>query len=315
VTEHDDRAVPVEPDEPATSLSTRAAGAIGGANLSALTENLRRRPKLGWLFWGCIGWIVLTVLASLLAGVLPLHNPDLQTSSINAGPSGTHWFGTDQLGRDIFSRVVFGSRVSLAVGFGSMAIALVIGGVLGMVAAYLRGLTDTVINAVLYVLLAFPALVALIALVTFWGNQEWHIIVIIGVAASPLVFRIVRATTLSYATREFVTAARSLGATTTRILLRELLPNILPTIVSFSLIGVATVIILEGSLAFLGLSIAPPTPSWGNMLNESRTGLTPGQSNPWLVVFPALAMFLFLLALNLVGDRLRQHFDVTEVTR
>lgn len=310
-----DHAVPVEPEEPGTGMSTRAADALAGAALAAVTEVPGHRRKLGWFFWACLGWVVLTILAAILAGVLPLQNPNLQTSAINAGPSSAHFFGTDNLGRDIFSRVIYGARVSLIVGFGSMAIGLLIGGTLGMISAYRRGLVDTLVNAASYVLLAFPALVAVIAVVTFWGHAEWKITVIIGVASSPLIFRIVRAATMSYATRDFVTAAKALGATDRRILWRELLPNILPTVVAFALIGVATVIVLEGTLAFLGLSVPPPTPSWGNMLNESRTGLTTaaGQSNPWLVLFPSLAMFLFLLAVNLLGDRLRQHFDVTEV--
>lgn len=308
-------AVPVDPVEDGQALSVRAADAEAGAAVAALTETTAPRQRLGWLFWVCAGWVLLNVLAAIFANLLPLQNPDLQTSTINAGPNAAHFFGTDDLGRDIFSRVVFGTRVSMIVGFGSIAIGLAIGGTLGMVSAYRRGAVDTVVNAASYVLLAFPALLAVIAIVTFWGHQLWKITLILGIAAAPLVFRIVRAATLSYATRDFVTAARALGATDRRIVVREILPNLLPTIVSFSLIGVATVIVLEGSLAFLGLSVAEPTPSWGNMLNESLNGLNsiPGQSNPWLVLFPALALFLFLLAINLAGDRLRQYFDVTEV--
>jgi peptide/nickel transport system permease protein len=310
-----ERAVPVEAPDPRTPVSTEAADALGGAAVAAITEVSEPRRHLGVVFWVSLGWIVLTILAAIFANVLPLQDPNLQSATVNAGPSAAHFFGTDQLGRDIFSRVIFGSRVSIVVGFGAIAIGLLTGGTLGMVAAYYRGAVDVVVNAVSYVLLAFPALVAVIAIVTFWKASLWKITLIIGVASAPLIFRIVRASTLSYATRDFVTAARTLGATNRRILTRELLPNILPTVVSFSLIGVATVIVLEGSLAFLGLSIPGPTPSWGNMLNQSRTGLNtiPGQSNPWLVIFPALAMFLFLISLNLVGDRLRQHFDVSEI--
>jgi peptide/nickel transport system permease protein len=287
--------------------------AAGGAAVAAMTAVRGRRKKLGWFFWVCVAWIVITVLAAVLANVLPIQSPTAQSSLINVGPSAAHWFGTDDLGRDIFSRVVFGARVSLEVGFGAMAIALLLGGTLGLISGYRRGAVDAVVNAASYVLLAFPALVAVVAIVTFWGHELWKIVVVIGIAGAPLLFRIVRAATLTYAGRDFVTAARALGASDRRVLTRELLPNIAPTTISFSLIGVATVIVLEGTLAFLGLSIPPPTPSWGNMLNESLQGLNnvPGQSNPWLVLFPALAMFLFLLAINLVGDRLRQHFDVT----
>jgi peptide/nickel transport system permease protein len=165
------------------------------------------------------------------------------------------------------------------------------------------------------VVLAFPAIVAVIAIVTFWGHALWKITLIIGIAGAPLIFRVIRASTLSYATRDFVLAAKALGASDRRILAREILPNILPTVVSFGLIAVATIIVLEGSLAFLGLSVQPPTPSWGNMLNESASLLVggKGQTNPWLVIFPAGAMFLLLFCLNVVADKLRSHFDVTEV--
>ncbi len=275
------------------------------------------RPRLGWLFWACAGWVALNVLVAVLAGVLPLQSPDLQTSAVNAGPSAAHFFGTDDLGRDIFSRVVFGTRVSMVVGFGSIAIGLALGGTLGLVAGYRRGTVDRVASAAASALMAFPALLAVIALVAFWGHQLWKITLILGVASAPLLFRVVRAATLPSAARDVVTAARALGAGDRRIVGRELLPNVLPTVVSYSLIGVATAIVLEGSLAFLGLSVPEPTPSWGNMLNESLNGLTnvPGQRNPWLVLFPALALFLFLLAVNLAGDRLRRQFDPPEGVR
>ena len=183
-------------------------------------------------------------------------------------PGWGHLLGTDDLDRDIFSRLIYGARVSLVVGFGGALIGLVIGGIPAMISAYRRGRIDTALNTGSYVVLAFPAIVAVIAIVSFWGKSLWKITLIIGVFAAPLIFRVVRASTLSYATRDFVLAAKALGASDTRILTREILPNIMPTIVSFGLIAVATIIVLEGSLAFLGLSVAPPTPSWGNMLNE-----------------------------------------------
>ena len=170
-------------------------------------------------------------------------------------------------------------------------------------------------NTASYVVLAFPVIVAVIVVITFWGHALWKITLVIGIASSPLIFRIIRASTLSYATRDFVLAAKALGASDRRILAREILPNILPTVVSFGLIVVATLIVLEGTLAFLGLSVPPPTPSWGNMLNESASLLSgsAGQTNPWLVIFPASAMFLLLFCLNVVADKLRSYFDVTEV--
>ncbi len=277
----------------------------------------RPKKKLGVFFWICVGWIGLVVLLACIANLLPLPNPTFQNYSAaqNAGPAWGHLLGTDDLNRDIFSRLIFGARVSLVVGFGGTAIGMILGGIPAMISAYRRGRIDTFLNTTSYVVLAFPAIVAVISIVTFWGRDLWKITLIIGIFSAPLIFRVIRASTLSYATRDFVLAAKALGASDRRILSREILPNIMPTVVSFGLIAVATVIVLEGSLAFLGLSVAPPTPSWGNMLDEGSTLLSggAGQNNPWLVIFPAAAMFLLLITLNVVADKLRSYFDVTEV--
>ncbi len=275
------------------------------------------KKKLGVFFWICVGWILVVAILATFASLLPLPNPNLgnYSSVQNGGPSWSHLLGTDDLYRDILSRLIYGARVSLVVGFGGAFIGLVLGGLPAMFSAYRRGRIDTALNTGYYILLAFPALVAVIAIVSFWGHNLWKITLIIGIFSAPLIFRIVRASTLSYATRDFVLAAKSLGASDTRVLMRELLPNIMPTIVSFGLIAVATIIVLEGTLAFLGLSVQPPTPSWGNMLNEGSSLLTgaKGQTNPWLVIFPATAMFLLLFCLNVVADKLRTYFDVSEI--
>jgi peptide/nickel transport system permease protein len=275
------------------------------------------KKKLGALFWICCSFIVVVAVLATIANLLPLPNPDLgnYSSVQNGGPGWGHLLGTDDLYRDILSRLIYGARVSLVVGFGGAVIGLVIGGIPAMFSAYRRGRVDTTLNTFSYIVLAFPAIVAVIAIVSFWGHSLYKITLVIGIAASPLIFRVVRASTLSYATRDFVLAAKALGASDSRILYREILPNITPTIVSFGLIAVATIIVLEGSLAFLGLSVQPPTPSWGNMLNEGASLLTgaKGQTNPWLVIFPATAMFLLLFSLNVVADKLRAYFDVTEI--
>ncbi len=275
-------------------------------------ERPEARTPLGWLFWICVGWLSLNVLAAIFANVLPLVDPLYQNYNVvNAGPSLHHLLGTDDLGRDIFSRIVFGSRVSIAVGVGAMLIGFGVGAPLGMLAAYRRGRFDTIVTTVMYVLLAFPAIVAVIAVLSFWTPRSLlKIILVIGLASVPLVYRVIRTATMAIATKDYVIAAKVQGATDRRILIKELLPNIAPIGVSFLLIGIATVVTLEGALAFLGLSVNPPTPSWGNMINESRTVMS---QNPWLVLFPSLALCLFLLCLNFIGDRLRSHFDVTEV--
>jgi peptide/nickel transport system permease protein len=286
-------------------------------HLSTEPEEELTTKTLGLFFWICVGWIALVIVVALLASLLPLPNPNIgnYNGPQNAGPGWGHLLGTDDLYRDIFSRLIYGARVSLVVGFGGTGLGLILGGVPAMVSAYRRGRIDTLLNTTSYVVLAFPAIVAVIAIVTFWGHALWKITLVIGIAGAPLIFRVIRAATLSYATRDFVLAAKALGASDRRILAREILPNIMPTVVSFGLIAVATIIVLEGSLSFLGLSVSPPTASWGNMLNEGSSLLTgaKGQTNPWLVIFPAGAMFLLLFSLNVVADKLRSYFDVTEI--
>jgi peptide/nickel transport system permease protein len=306
--------------EAASSGETAAAAPgllFAGPEGAVLLDGAPTTKKLGLFFWICAGWIGLIVVIALIANLLPLPKPNFQNFSApqNGSPGLGHLLGTDDLNRDIFSRLLYGSRVSLVVGFGGTAIGLVLGGIPAMFSAYRRGRVDTFLNTVSYAVLAFPALVAVIAIGSFWGHDLWKITLVIGVFSAPVIFRVVRASTLSYASRDFVMAAKALGASDSRILAREIFPNILPTIVSFGLIAVATVIVLEGTLAFLGLSVPPPTPSWGNMLNEGAGLLSggPGQSNPWLVIFPAAAMFSLLFTLNVVADQLRSYFDVTEV--
>ncbi len=270
-----------------------------------------RKKRLGFLFWTCVSWIGLNVFGAIFANVLPLINPTYENYNVvNSSPSWHHLLGTDDLGRDIFSRVVYGSRISIVVSLGAMVIGFGIGMPLGMLAAYRRGKFDVILSTIMYVFLAFPAIIATIAVLSFWTPRSlFKIIVVVGIAAIPLVYRVIRSSTMACASQDYVLAAKVQGATDRRILMKELLPNIAPVAVSFLLIGIATVVTLEGALAFLGLSVNPPTPSWGNMINESLAVL---QVNPWLAIFPSAAMCLFLLSLNFIGDRLRAHFDITE---
>lgn len=275
-------------------------------------ERPEEREPLGILFWICVGWIGINLFGAIFANVLPLQNPLFENfTAINAGPSLHHLFGTDEIGRDIFARVVYGSRISISAGLGAMVIGFGVGAPLGMLTAYRRGRFDTIVTTVMYTLLAFPAIVATIAVLSFWVPRDlFKIIVVIGIASIPIIYRIIRAATLSVASRDFVVAAKVQGASDRRILFKELLPNVAPILVSFLIIGIATVVTLEGALAFLGLSVNPPTPSWGNMINEGRSVMA---QNPWIVIFPSVALCLFLLGLNFIGDRLRTHFDVAEV--
>ena len=294
---------------PGTAATDEAILAI--EETTPADDLLSKRP-LGFLFWFAVCFVGLILLSAILANLLPLQNPNFQNyTALNQGPSGAHLLGTDDLGRDLLSRLIFGSRVSLIVGFSGVAIGLIIGGTAGLVSGYRGGRLDVALNAVSFIILAFPAIVAVIAIVTFWGASLLHITIILGVATIPLMYRVIRASCLSFAQRDFVVAAKTMGATDTRIVLREILPNVIPVTVTFSLITVAGLIVIEGTLAFLGLSVALPTPSWGNLINEgSSNDLL--SINPYIMLWPALAMFLLLWSINIIGDRLRQRFDIRE---
>ena len=275
-------------------------------------DDVLAKKPLGFLFWFALVWVALVFLAAILANVLPLQNPNFQNyTALNQAPSAAHWLGTDDLGRDLLARLIFGSRVSLVVGFVGVAIGLVFGGTAGLISGYKGGKLDVALNAGSFIILAFPAIVAVIAIVTFWGESLFHITIILGVATIPLMFRVIRASSLSFAQRDFVVAAKTMGATDTRIVLREILPNVIPVTVTFSLITVAGIIVIEGTLAFLGLSVNLPTPSWGNLINEG-TANGALSTDPYIMMWPALAMFLLLWSINLIGDRLRQRFDIRE---
>ena len=280
----------------------------------AVSDSGAARKSLGLVFWICAGWVALMILLALLASVLPLTAPNFQNYSVvNQGPSIHHILGTDDLGRDLMSRIIFGSRPSLIIGFLPVVIGLAIGGAMGLLAGYRGGLVDHTFNALSFVILAFPALLAIIVIEQFWNKERslWKLVVLFAFVATPQLFRVMRATTLSFANREFVVAARTLGATTRRIVTRELIPNVLPAALSFALIGVALAIVLEGSLAYLGLSIKLPTPSLGNIINA---GVNNGElsSDPFIALWPSLYIFLLLTTLNLMSDRLRSWFDVRE---
>jgi len=274
-------------------------------------EVLAKKP-FGFLFWFAVVWVGLVFAASILANVLPLQNPNFQNYNVlNQGPSAAHWLGTDDLGRDLLARVIFGSRVSLIVGFCGVAIGVIVGGTAGLVSGYKGGKLDVALNAGSFIILAFPAIIAVIAIVTFWGPSLFHITVILGIATIPLMFRVIRASSLSFAQRDFVVAAKTMGATDSRVVLREILPNVVPIMVTFSLITVAGLIVIEGTLAFLGLSVSLPTPSWGNLIYEGTSNNSLA-TNPYILMWPALSMFLLLWSINLIGDRLRQRFDIRE---
>ncbi len=272
--------------------------------------------KLGIGFWISVTWIAVVVLAALLAPWLPLKDPD--ANFIVPGerppysPNGTHWFGTDQDARDLFSRTIFGARISLTVGFVAIACGMVFGGALGILAGFFRGWWDRIISFVFLVLLSFPALVLAILITALLERSQRTISNTLGILSISPVGRVARATTISFADREFVLAARTLGAKNSRIIIRELLPNVLIPMGALALLGMAVAVVAEGGLAFLGLSVAKGS-TWGKLiLNGSGSRLL--ADSPWVAFAPILVLFITVLALNFAGDRLRSYFDVKETS-
>src|SRR3984957_9150351 len=234
---------------------------------TAAVSPVHRGRRLGPLFVCAIGWIVLIGLAAILAGVLPLASPtDMDVLARRAPPSAQHLLGTDQFGRDELARLIYGARISLTVGLLAPVIGVTVGGCLGMLAGYFRGRFETLTVGGVDVLLAFPPLVFVLAVTAYLGQSVLNITLVIGVLGIPAFTRVARAVTLSLSEREFVVAARALGATHARILLRELLPNVALPLVAFFLLGVAVTIVVEGALSFLGLGVPPPISSWGSMI-------------------------------------------------
>jgi peptide/nickel transport system permease protein len=273
----------------------------------AVTQPARKGRRLGMLFWAAIGWLVFVCAVAVFATVLPLPSPtDMDMLERRAPFSAEHWLGTDGLGRDELARLIYGARISLVVGVCAPVIGVVIGGALGMLAGYFRGRFESLVVGSMDVLLAFPPLILALAVTAYLGQSIFNLTLILGALSVPAFMRVARAATLTLARREFVIAAQALGATHARILLRELLPNVMLPLLAFFLLGVAVIIVVEGSLSFLGLGVPPPISSWGSMIGEGRESLDVA---PRLAFLPAAAMFLTVLSFNLVGDTLRALTD------
>ncbi|MFG1854379.1 ABC transporter permease [Actinomadura geliboluensis] len=297
---------------------TQAAAVVAGLAAAYAGLNAAGRDLFGasfdLMFWLCAVWLVLLVGAAVLAPALPLGEhqdivktlgtpgmavPDLSTSH----PLGTNNFGLDQL-----SRVVYGARSSLVVSLGAVAIGIVVGGTVGIVAGYFGRATDAGVGVLTNALLAVPPLILLIALGTVLEPNLRNISVALSLLAIPSMIRMARASTLAFAQREFVTAAEAIGATRWRIMTRELLPNVLLPLASYGMVMVSVLIVAEASLSFLGLGVQPPAPSWGNMIAE-------GEENdaftryPHIVLVPGITLFLTVFAFNLIGEKARKRWD------
>ncbi|TCC27096.1 ABC transporter permease [Kribbella speibonae] len=287
--------------------------AIEGRSPFALAVRRLRKDKVAMISLVVIVLIVLmAVLAPVFAAVTG-HPPNEQYRDIGLtpdglprGPNGTFWLGTDDLGRDILVRIAYGARISLLVGVLATAITVVIGVVLGLAAGFLGGITDTILARLIDVVLSVPFLLVAIALVSVTGPSLTVTVLVIGCFSWASVARIVRGQVLSLREREFVEAARSLGAGDGRIMYVDVLPNVIAPVIVYTTLLIPVVIVTQATLSFLGLGLPPPTPDWGGMISESQNYYTTAW---WFILFPGLALLVTTLAFNLFGDGVRDAFD------
>jgi peptide/nickel transport system permease protein len=292
-------------DAPFTAALLKSADAVESPLRRALRRLMRRK---GAIFGLAI--IVLFLAIAILAPLLTPYDPIVQSwTAVRKPPSALHWFGTDDLGRDILVRVFYGARASLMAGVISVGIALAIGVPLGLAAGTLGGFFDALIGRLTDAMLACPFLILAIALAAFLGPSLGNAMIAIGVTTTPIFVRLTRGQVLAVKVEEYVEAARAIGNPRWRIALFHILPNILPALLVQATLSIAAAIIAEASLSFLGLGQQPPDPSWGSMLNSAQRFLI---NAPWMAVWPGLAIFLSVLSFNLVGDGLRDALNPRE---
>ena len=251
--------------------------------------------------------VLFFVLLAVFAPWIAPHDPLAASwGAIRKAPSGPYWFGTDELGRDVLSRVVWGTRASLMAGVVSVAISLVFGVLIGMVAGFFGGLVDGVISRITDAFLACPFLILAIALAAFLGPSLTNAMIAIGVSAAPIFVRLTRAQVINVKVEDYIEAARAVGCSPLRIAVSHILPNITAPVIVQSTLAIAAAVIAEASLSFLGLGQQPPAPSWGSMLNVAKNYM---DSAPWMAIWPGIAIFILVLAFNLLGDGLRDALD------
>ncbi|MEO6043914.1 MAG: ABC transporter permease [Tepidiformaceae bacterium] len=264
-----------------------------------------RRQPLGVL--GLLLVIVFILMAAVPNFIAPYPPNKIGVGLRLEDPSFSHLMGTDSIGRDVFSRIVYGARISVLIGFGAVAVGTAIGTVIGLLTGFFGGWTDTLIQRLIDVMMTVPGLILALVIITIWGQGVSQLILTIGVLIMPGTARIVRASVLSEKNNQYVEAAHVLGASNTRIMFRHLLPNVSASIIVIMSVMVGVAILVEAALSFLGLGIRPPTASWGQML--SIDGRTYMLQQPWLAIWPGLAISIIVLSLNLLGDSLR---DITD---
>jgi peptide/nickel transport system permease protein len=270
---------------------------------------LRRLFKRKGAVIGLVAIATFILLAVFAPQVTPYDPIATSWTLVRKAPSAQHWFGTDDLGRDILTRVIFGARASLMAGLISVTIAISIGVPLGLLSGYRGGFIDALISRITDAMLACPFLILAIALAAFLGPSLGNAMIAIGVSATPLFVRLTRGQVMSVKVEDYVEAARAMGNPRWRIALFHILPNIMPALLVQATLSIAAAIIAEAALSFLGLGQQPPAPSWGSMLNAAQRFLT---TAPWMAIWPGLSIFLVVLSLNLVGDGLRDALDPRE---
>jgi peptide/nickel transport system permease protein len=267
---------------------------------------LRRLRKSNSTLAGALCLSIIIALA-ILAPIISPYNPTLIISADRLMPPSTqHLFGTDDFGRDIFTRVLYGGQLSLIVGLVSVAVAAVAGTLLGMMAGYYGRLTDTLIMRLIDVMLAFPSILLALVIVAILGRGLFNVMLAVGISTIPLYARIVRGSTLSVKAMEYVVAAQAIGSSDLRIMFRHIFPNIIAPLIVITTNGVAGAIISSAALSFLGLGAQPPTPEWGLMLSQGRSFL---RAATWVTTYPGIAIMITVMAINLLGDGLRDVLD------
>jgi len=287
-----------------------------------MTSAIRAEPRGAWqrllqrrLAVFGLAMIALVVLAAVFAPLIAPMPPDQQNfdgltlEGAPMPPGGAYLLGTDLLGRDLFSRLLYGARTSLLIGVVANGLALLIGTIVGLTAGYFRGWIGAALMRFTDLMMAFPALLLAICLAAIFSPSLWIVALVIALVNWVQTARVIYTETTSLAERDFIAAERTLGAGTGRILFHHILPHLVPTIIVWGTLGISTTVLLEATLSFLGVGVQPPTPSWGNIIFENQTYF---QSAPWLVFLPGLAIILLALAFNLVGDALRDVLDPTQ---
>jgi len=266
----------------------------------------RRLSRRSSAVFGLVVVVAFVVIALAAPWIAPYDPVATSWGAIRKAPSAAHWFGTDELGRDVLSRVIFGARASLLAGVVSVLISLVLGVPIGLAAGYIGSYTDGLISRITDAMLATPFLILAIAFAAFLGPSLTNAMIAIGISATPIFIRLTRAQVLAVKVEDFVEAARAVGNPHWRVAFRHVLPNVVPPLIVQATLAIAAAVIAEASLSFLGLGQQPPAPSWGSMLNTAKNYI---EQAPWMAIWPGLSIFVLVLSFNLLGDGLRDALD------